>query len=265
MKKLLTTLATLAVGLQLSAAQAAPISIDVSSFFGQAAGTQKTSFFDYLTLASFRPLSTYTDLTNNGITTGDLVTDTGTTTVNSLNPLGFGDNTAGFNATWGMRVDWKLNGIAIVQGSNYVGAFNSGEVKFSLIKAGNIVEQALKIMITGSSLEEITQGASSVGISVFGKVVEARANTFFDQWGQDFANLLSNDIKINGLGTSNILNLNNAPTKIGTNALGQDIYTRTTTLNSVDVSFSVSEPSSLAVFGLALLGFGVAARRKAQK
>lgn len=266
MKKILTTLATLAVGLQLSAAQAAPISIDVSTFFGQAAGTKKTSLFDYLTLANFRPLSTYTDLDGNGVTTGDLVTDTGSTTVGFLNQI---DPVTGDDAefgTWRMLVDWTLHGTAIVAGTNYLGDFNSGEVIFNLYRkqgTTTYVEQALKVMVTGSGLGLVTGG--SVGISITGKVTEARAGTFFDQYGQDFADLVSRDIVIKGLGESNILNLDNVPKFAGKNSSGLDTYTRTTQLTSVDVSFSVTEPSSLAVFGLALLGFGVASRRKAQK
>ncbi|MDP4536346.1 PEP-CTERM sorting domain-containing protein [Alkalimonas collagenimarina] len=261
MKKLALAIAATSV-LGMGAAQATQIQIDASGILGAVAGTYQTDYFNRMTFNTFSPTSTYIDDDGvAGVTTGDTVLDSGFATVGNLNPLSFpGSNFGGFGSVWGMNVDWELEGVTQVVGADFLGVFNSGTVNFNICDAMNVCTTALSLDVIGSSLG--VPGGGSVGIEVFGRVTFAYAETFYDEFGRDFAQTLLDSEIIWGFANSDIFGIGNVPEFAGVNDDGFDTYTRTTTLPSVDVSFQVPEPTSVAILGVGLLGMGFAARRR---
>jgi hypothetical protein len=279
-----------------SVASANPIYMDLSEFgLGTANDAAEstlpggadtlTALFDNFITNAFNPTSTYVD-TNGvaGINTGDLVIDTATDiSISSLQPLGgFDSEGYGTAGGWSLNLDWDLYGVTAVIPDvvlpgvdNYVGLFNSGTVTldFEYLDAfGNVIstiDDILTLSVSSSFGSAPTFGQSA--IELYGQVTGVKDNVFFNQQGVDFHDIV-NDMdpttNVDMKASSNLTSLFNpptvptsGPTQMDVNGTMYDIYTRSTNLGSVDIR-TVSEPSTLAILALAIMGFAGFSRKK---
>lgn len=261
-------------------------------------GNSLTGLLEGFTLDGVTPVSTYIDDYNATINpdtllpygydadpsgnfgdgvigTGDSVTD-----VISNLPLNLFPSTAEsegygyqFSNTWSMDISWELSGSTVVlpdasgDGSfNYLGNFTSGTVSFDITDniTNNVIEDALVLGLTGTNGNPTVPEDNGFLFTLFLDVQSALPGIFFTGSGVDYSTLSGTDHVVEFTADAGLTGLNEDPNlnPAGTNTAGFDTYTRTTSLQSVDIRL-VPEPSTLAVFGLALLGLAATARRKA--
>lgn len=271
--KTFTKLASAAL-LTLGAATASanPFSIDLQSFgvpnFGGDADV-RTGLIENFITQNLVPTSTYIDDNGTpGINTGDSVRDTVTNLrVASLSPL-LGLETEGYGFTWDLRVSWDLEGTAVVAPDpesgdiNYLGQLTSGTIRFDLtnLTSNTTFNNILTLNLTGSGGTIPSNSAQRVNL--FAEVASVRQGVFFDEAGNDFRTLVDQGETIRFVSNTDLAELNNPPvTPVVGGVNGFDAFTRVTNSGSVDIR-KVPEPSTLAIMGLALLGFAGARRRK---
>jgi len=290
MKKALLTTA-LGLSLAVPMVEASPITsvrIDANGIMGSGLTTGDTNYnnlvtdvFDYFTLADFSPVSTYIDIDDNGVTTGDIVNDVATDVmVTGLNPLAYPDNLGGFNSSWGLSASWDFSGIAGVDTIDtgtgdvnvYGGAFDTGSMTLSFIN-GSTITEILKADITPFAQENgivswnDTEGYAESVVTFYASIVSVYEGIIFTDDGIDLHTLIKtvdSGLAIGG----NITKVDETPqlSKVATYdnsgaLLTPAEYSRTTKLTSVDISV-VPEPTSIAIMGLGLLGLAAARRRK---
>jgi len=290
MKKALLTTA-LGLSLAVPMVEASPITsvrIDANGIMGSGLTTGDTNYnnlvtdvFDYFTLADFSPVSTYIDIDDNGVTTGDIVNDVATDVmVTGLNPLAYPDNLGGFNSSWGLSASWDFSGIAGVDTIDtgtgdvnvYGGAFDTGSMTLSFIN-GSTITEILKADITPFAQENgivswnDTEGYAESVVTFYASIVSVYEGIIFTDDGIDLHTLIKtvdSGLAIGG----NITKVDETPqlSKVATYdnsgaLLTPAEYSRSTKLTSVDISV-VPEPTSIAIMGLGLLGLAAARRRK---
>mgnify|MGYP000282618293 CR=1 FL=1 len=221
------------------------------------------------------PVSTYIDDNGTaGIQTGDTVTDVITGLALSLFPATTDGEGYGYAApsTWSLELNWDLTGSTVVlpdasgDGSfNYLGNFTSGTVSFDITDeiTGTTYNDALVLGLNGTNGNPTIPQDNAFLFTLFLEVESAMSGVFFTESDIDFATLAGTDQSIRFTAEAGLSDLDDNPNDnfVG-NIAGNDNYTRTTSLQSVDIRM-VSEPSTLAIFGLGLLGLAAAARRKA--
>lgn len=278
--------ALVATGLAIAscASFADPIVIDTSYMAGYPTdvapfdtdGNSLTAGVDALTInASSTNVSNYVD--NNGVAgiqTGDYVFDLVQDRGIGLN-LGTaannGSNTELYSSGWAFDIDYMLEGFAALvpdtstPTTNYVGVFTGGWANIDLtdLISNTVYDDVLKLELTGSNGTPISGGQNALTFTF--KIVDVVSGLFFSN-GNDLADLLGANVVLNMKANADLQNQSNAPVLDGTYEIGgttYDKYTRTTSLGSIDLRL-VSEPSTLAIFGLSLLGLAGVARRKAK-
>lgn len=292
MRKLTKTLLTAAMLSAASLANASPLFIDsgVNRDFNDA--DSQTDIFSSFVFNQFSPTSAYLDLEGDGIQNGTLVFDSGSFDIGSLSPLnGFDHSLEGFNQGGGFKleVEYELFGFAAlandVNGNN---TFDAGDALAAQFVDGyftmnyrdnNGLTPFLDVQVTGSAFN-INNG---INFSIFGQPVAAsnflnNEQAFFGSTGfGDIINTLD-PVNIGALASLLIGDGTEAPTEdlnystttfqdnildaLGLSNLpsGAQWLTRTTDVNTGSLVLEVSAPSTLALFGLSLLGLGVSRR-----
>lgn len=269
----------LALGLVTSmGATADPISFDftgygITNFAGAPASDSVTDVFAQLNgPVNFQPVSTYMDTDNSGdINVGDAVTDVGSGVVILSQP---GQVPTGTNGAWEIHFDYQLDGfLASIDGDgNYNAAFTSGFATMSLWdKQYDAALNPQPAIPLGTFATFNFIGADVADFDSAGNEVD------LDLWF-DATSIVAGDVFVNGKDANDLLTdgdswtnfrlkigvelseLDRAPTLV---AGTTDTYTRVVDTSSPDLTFTaVSEPGTLAVFGLGLLGLAGAARRR---
>lgn len=286
-------MAALAGALTSGTAMSNAFYIDTAGFLGANAGTDvyvgpgpgqsfdldgdsTTGYLEGFKTDPVVPVSTYIDDNGTaGIQTGDSVTDVIEGLELSLFPSTADGEGYGYNApgTWSLELNWDLSGSTVVvpdasgDGSfNYLGNFTSGTVSFDITDeiTGTTYNDALVLGLTGTNGNPTIPQDNAFLFTLFLEVESAMSGVFFTGGDIDFATLVGSGDVIQFTAEAGLSNLDDNPNDnpAGTNTAGFDTYTRTTSLQSVDIRL-VPEPSTLAVFGLGLLGLAAAARRKA--
>jgi hypothetical protein len=288
MRKLTKTLLTAAMLSAASLANASPLFIDNGVDLDMDGNTQ-TDVFSSFVFNEFSPTSAYLDLEGDGIQNGTLVFDSGSFDIANLSPLSFRNSLEGFNTVWGLEVEYELFGFAgIAEDFNSNGFFDAGDTLAAQFVDGyftmnyvdvNGSQPFLSLDVTGSAFN-INQG---VNFSIFGQPVSASnalnsETPFFGSTGfGDIINTLD-PVNLGALATLIIGDGSQAPTldagfstttfqdnvlaSLGLSTLPQTAQwlTRTTDVNTGSLTLEVSAPSTLALFGLSLLGLGVSRR-----
>lgn len=293
MKKFNTILKTVALAgaLTSGSALANAFYIDTAGFLGTNAGTDvyiapattfntdgdsTTGLLEGFKTDPVTPVSTYIDDNGTaGIQTGDSVTDVISGLALSLFPSTSDREGHGYGATdsWSLELNWDLSGTTVVvpdasgDGSfNYLGNFTSGTVSFDITDniTGTVYNDALVLGLTGTNGNPTIPQDNAFLFTLFLEVQSALPGTFFSGSNVDFADLVGSGKQIQFTAEAGLAGLDTDPNAnpAGVNGGGFDTYTRNTALQSVDIRL-VPEPSTLAVFGLGLLGLAAAARRKA--
>ncbi|WP_420933445.1 PEP-CTERM sorting domain-containing protein [Alteromonas sp. A081] len=292
MKNLTKIVAGLALLGSAAVTSASPLFIDNGVNGDSDADTRTDTFLSFV-FNQFNPTSAYLDLEGDGISTGTLVFDSGTATIGSLSPLAFGSSQEGFNGAWGLSIEYELFGFAaIADDVNGNGFFEAGDTLAAQFVDGflnmNYVDANgstpfLQLDVTGSAFN-INQG---VNFSIFGQPTSASniLNTeeaFFGSTG--FGDAINNldPVNIGALASLLIGDATQAPTannnfpvstfqqnvldSLGLSTLPQTAQwlTRTTSINTASLTLEVPAPSSLAIFGLGLLGLGFSRRLKSK-
>jgi len=209
-------------------------------------------------------VSTYLDSNGTaGIQTGDFVFDAVEDLGVSLDPVGSYDTTEGLGTTWTMNIDYYLAGFTVLVpdadvGSpvNYVGVFTEGEASIDLYdEIGDVAwDDVMVLDFLSATSTVITEGASAVKFTF--ELTSVLGGLFFNGSGTDFADLLEEGVTLSFVANADLSGQGEAPAFTGDVDVetGFDIYTRETSLGSIDLRL-VPEPSSLAAFAVLLLGF----------
>lgn len=296
-KKLLTIVALSSASLF---ANANSIQIDAYNDYDND-GDSVTAFFDYFTFNLINPTSSYIDLEGDGVEQGDLVFDSAFgISVASLNPTSQDEalniNFPGLGLQgYELTANYELAGVTGFNDTNNNGFHDTGEQLGANFFGGyfdlNLVDIAtgtaidvLDLAITGSQFQ---LGGSALSFDLYADIVSVADNfinfssTFFGS--TDLHDIIQNPNNggAKAVATTEIANAGVAPTVdpgYVTTAfqdqvmsdlnvtLGKDsvIHTRVTELTSTNLRVDVTEPSTVAILGLALLGFGFTARNKKQ-
>lgn len=292
MKNLTKIVAGLALLGSAAVTSASPLFIDNGVNGDSDADTRTDTFLSFV-FNQFTPTSAYLDLEGDGINNGTLVFDSGSTTIGSLSPLAFGSSTEDFNDSWGLQIQYELFGFAaIADDVNGNGLFEAGDTLAAQFVDGflsmNYLDGSgstpfLQLDVTGSEFN-INQG---VNFSIFGQPTSASniLNTeeaFFGSTG--FGDAINNldPVNISALASLLIGDGTQAPTvdnNFGVSVFQQNVLdslglgtlpqtaqwlTRTTNINTASLTLEVPAPSSLAIFGLGLLGLGFSRRLKSK-
>jgi len=292
MKNLTKIVAGLALLSSAAVTTASPLFVDTGVNGDGDADTRTDTFLSFV-FNQFTPTSAYLDLEGDGINNGTLVFDSGVATIGSLSPLAFGSSQEGFNTDWGLQIEYELFGFAaIADDVNNNGLFEAGDTLAAQFVDGflnmnyldsNGSTPFLQIDVTGSAFN-INKG---VNFSIFGQPISASnmlntEESFFGSTG--FGDSINNldPVNISALSSLLIGDATQAPTvdnnfgvttfqqnvldSLGLSTLPQTAQwlTRTTSINTASLTLEVPAPSSLAVFGLGLLGLGFSRRLKSK-
>ena len=276
MKKLLTA-AVVAIAFA-GTASADPIFIDNGVDFGPNGSTQ-TSWFDSLQI-TYASSSSLTDADNNGfVSLGDTITSNSgmalattqnsilSTHATSLLGLGFGDDNgfwSGGSASvgqWGITFGFtNVQGILTASGFQY----GSGTINmyafdaFAVANAGSGGADISGDLTHLFDLDIAAGGDTGVSTVFMGNVSNFSDNSFNIKYGNGSATFPEAALASGGL---RFLTSNDTQGIVGASFNGNP----TLAINGQhegSVSFSVPEPTSIAILGLGLLGFAGARRRK---
>lgn len=280
-------------------ANASPIFIDVGTDY-DGDGNSVSGVFDKFTFGTFNPTSAYLDADQNGqMEQGNMVFDSAFgIEVASLNYTtdneAYNTNVPAFGlATYTLVADYEFFGFAGFNDLNSNNVQDAGEAIGAQFVGGYVnlfmkdistssMTQVLALDVTGSGAD---LGGTGVNFNIKSDIVTIADDFFHSAYSiggyTDFYDIIANvsDAHVGGRITTEITNAGTTPlyndsyvatayqtavlSSFGINAAEVDFLTRETTLDSANLSLYVSEPASLAIFGLGLLGLAGAARRKA--
>lgn len=297
-KKLLTVAALSSASLL---ANANPIQIDAYTDYDMD-GNTLTAFFDVFTFNIIEPTSAYIDVEGDGIEQGNLVFDSAfNVSVGSLNPLTTDNEALNIDLPglgiqgYQLVANYELAGFAGFLDTDNSGFHDSGEqltagffggyFNLSLVDiATSASMNVLNLDITGSQFQT---GGSGLSFDLFADVASV-ADNFINFNTSYFGSTDLHDIITNpnngstkAVATTEIANAGVAPTAdagyvvttfqnsvlaslgvtLDSNSV---IHTRQTELTSTNLRVDVTEPSTVAILGLALVGFGLSSRKKKQ-
>jgi hypothetical protein len=296
-KKLLTVAALSSASLFASANS---IQLDAFTDY-DSDGNSLSAFFDVFTFNIITPTSAYIDLEGDGIEQGNLVFDSAfNVTVGALNPLttdneALNVNFPGLIQGYQLVANYELAGFAGFNDTDSSGFHDDGEQLTAGFFGGyfdlNLVDIAtgssidvLDLNITGSQFQ---LGGTGLSFDLFAEI-DSVADNFINFSTAYFGSTDLHDIITNPnkgstqvVATTEIANADTAPTENGTYttttfqnnvlaSLGMSldqnskIYTRETELTSTNLRINVTEPTTVAILGLALVGFGLSSRKKKQ-
>jgi len=311
-KALLTTALGLALAAPMASAQDVPISLymDLNAYVNGVTDPSNslydtglvTDIFQLLTTVKFTPVSEYTDNTHlgdnpnttaietdfvlagggDGVSTGDSVYDSAENVqIGLLNPIVNVSGEGGFGNTWGLSLDWSLNGTAAVlpdplfdaldgvEEFNYVGLFTSGSMSINLTDGNGTIVKNDVLAIDYTHMVNSGIANNRTPLQLFGDAVSASEEMFYFTDGTSFESYLAAGTAIQVEVSGDLIDLSSVPLDDGDTANSGDltandgVYTRKTLLNSFDVAV-VPEPTSVAILGLGLLGLGLSRKRKQQ-
>lgn len=301
MNKLKKLIAATALSSASLFANANPIQIDVTNDY-DGDGNSLTAFFDVFTFNIINPTSAYIDLQGDGIEQGDLVFDSAfNAKVGSLNPLTTDNEALNIDLPglgiqgYELVANYELAGIAGFTDTNNNGFHDTGEqlaagffggyFNLSLVDiATNLATNVLSLDITGSQFQT---GGTGLSFDLYADVISV-ADNFINFNTSYFGSTDLHDIITNpnngstqAVATTEIANAGVAPTAdagyvvtafqssvLAAAGVALDsnsvIHTRQTELTSTNLRVDVTEPSTVAILGLALVGFGLSSRKKKQ-
>lgn len=269
MKTLNKALVSIGLLMGSTSALAEPMIIDLSAIgmpadpipFLNSDGDAKTDPFDSLLIDSNASnVSTYVDDNGTaGIQDFDTVYDSVTDQGLSMDPTGDSHATEIFGGAWTMNIDYYLEGFTLVvpdlvdPDPNYVGVFTEGWANIDIYDAlsDTMHDDVMEMEFVSGTTSAISEGDSAVTFTF--KLTSVLSGLFLNSSGTDLADLLEDDVMVRFSANADLTDQGNAPTfshHDGTH----DIYTRETSLGSIDLRL-VPEPSSLAAFAVLLLGF----------
>ncbi len=214
---------------------------------------------------------------------GELVTfaDSGTGSIGQLAPLLGTTSTVGYGDDWRIDFDYSVGGVATfvdcifgafcsdgtLDANNdgkidaidaIVPTFTYGTFTFRYVDLTGADGFANDTFLTLTLDTAEIDGANVVFHTLVDSVDETYATLLYPSTGKSFGELFGESIPITMRADFNV-DPNYTPTCVDTAC---ETLTRTTDVN-ITARFNVPEPSSVALFGLGLLGLGATARRKA--
>ncbi|SIS47893.1 PEP-CTERM sorting domain-containing protein [Neptunomonas antarctica] len=237
--------------------------------FSQMLATSAYDMTDGSLLGSFYDTNIPAELAALGVPTSGIAMD-GVTTVNLASPLcaaGGGQcdidalspivpplasDNEGFLQTWDLQVAYHFDGTLTAAGPSYTGG--TFEVFFNSFLDDNLDALAFSGTLTGSTL-------SAANLDLFFDITFA-ADNFLNIWnGSSWVDahdaIAAGDVPTLALDT----NVNPPIPTLDQLLLVGDSAIRQTTLDG-SVTANIPEPASIALFGLGLLGFGAASRKR---
>lgn len=263
-------------------ATAAPIYLDLSQYGPSGTGDLTGSDLVTNTLLGFNgplnfaPVSAYFDDNGTpGLNVGDSVVDTASAVV-ILQDNPFASPDPGTDSSWRIKFEYTLYGqlLSIDSFGNYNAGFGAGSASMSLFSVDvgtgteSYVDDIADFDFDFMELDDFDPAQHEAALDLYFEATGMAPGLFFNEQGKDLSLAIGDGddlTKTSLLVQVDLEDLDTVPQQ-ASGASPSDPYTRSVVAGSPDLTLTaVSEPGSLAIFGLGLLGLAGAARRKSKK